>query len=78
MNISVIQPLTADSLHWINELNEIIRLASQAKSLVELSSKLKSKKYWTIEYGFGSSHCWIKQKDINGNLNENNTLLITE
>lgn len=54
-------------------LNDIIKVALKCKSLNDLSNRLKNIDTFGFIYGFGSSHCWVKQ--INNN---NRILLITE
>ena len=54
-------------------LNGIIKTALKSKSLKDLSKDLKLIDTFGFKYGFGASHCWVKQID-----NEKRILLITE
>jgi hypothetical protein len=78
MKVQIENQITAHNLLWVKDLNTIIHYAKDAKDLNDLANKLGSKKYQTLTYGFGTNHCWVKQMDMNCNLNEHRTLFITE
>jgi len=78
MKVQIENQITAHNLLWVKDLNTIIYYAKDAKDLNDLANKLGSKKYQTLTYGFGTNHCWVKQMDMNCNLNEHRTLFITE
>ena len=54
-------------------LNGIIKTVLKSESLKELSKDLRSIDTFGYIWGFGSSHCWVKQNE-----NDNRILLITE
>ena len=76
MRINIENQITAHNMQWVKDLNAIIAHAKDAKDLQDLADKLGSTKYQTLTYGFGTNHCWVKQMDMNCNLNEHRTLFI--
>ena len=44
-------------------LNGIIKTAINCETLKELKEALKTINTFGYKYGFGSSHCWVKQID---------------
>lgn len=54
-------------------LNAIVKMAIKSKSLKDLAKDLKAIDTFGYKYGFGSSHCWVKQID-----NDKRILFITE
>jgi hypothetical protein len=76
MKVTIENQITAHNLQWVKDLNAIIAYAKDAKDLQDLADKLGCKKYQTLTYGFGTNHCWVKQMDMNCNLNEHRTLFI--
>jgi hypothetical protein len=65
-----------DASLYANVFEKFFDDLKDAKDLQDLADKLGSKKYQTLVYGFGSNHCWVKQMDMNCNLNEHRTLFI--
>lgn len=60
-------------------LNGIVRTAIKSKSLKDLQSDLKNIDTYGFKFGFGSSHCWVKQINLTGDKSESDRiLLITE
>lgn len=57
----------------ITVLYDILEGVLKCKSLKELELTFPKIETYGFEYGFGSSHCWVKQKD-----NDNRILFITE
>lgn len=78
MKVQIENQITAHNLQWVKDLNAIIAHAKDVNDLSGLADKLGCKKYQTLTYGFGTNHCWVKQMDMNCNLNEHRTLFITE
>jgi hypothetical protein len=60
------------------EFNSIVRDALNSKSIEDLKSALDYQTFYKFKYGFGSTHCWVKQIDVDGQLLEQRVLLITE
>jgi hypothetical protein len=78
MKVQIENQITAHNMQWVKDLNNLIEVAKKAANLPDLCGRLNGKKYQTLTYGFGSTHCWVKQMDMNCNLNEERTLFITE
>jgi len=78
MKVQIENQITAHNMQWVKDLNTIIAIAKASKTMLDLSNNLRGKKYQTLTYGFAGSHCWVKQMDMNCNLNEDRTLFITE
>lgn len=51
----------------------IVKVANKSKDLKSLKENLKVIDTFGFHFGFGSSHCWVKQKE-----NDNRILLILE
>lgn len=63
--------------------NSILEVSTSSKNLEELKTKIRTDVSYLFityfDYGFGSSHMWVSQKEVLGNdakINENKRLLI--
>ncbi len=75
MRIEIETQIKGGTTHLL-EINRFIERVKMCSDLHELADLLGSKKFDTLSYGFGNAHCWVKQKDINGNLHEERCLYI--
>ena len=62
----------------IRDFNWLLLMCLSAKNLTALKGILGERKCLTIKWGFGSSHFWAKQTDINGNSSDDRILFIEE
>lgn len=49
----------------VSEINYILHLAFEHETLANFKSDLSQTEFFTLEYGFGNSHCWVKQYQFN-------------
>ena len=64
----------------VSELNYIIHLAKSHSNLKDFKADVSQTEFFTLDYGFGSNHCWVKQyaqdADLKYSLGDENILAI--
>ena len=64
----------------ISEVNYIIHLAKSHSNLKDFKADISQTEFFTLDYGFGSNHCWVKQyiqdSDLKYTLRDENILAV--
>ena len=78
MKVQIQDTLISTEPSNVREFNHILKCALRAECFKQLDDSLSTASIKEFRWGFGSSHCWVKEFHSYGTLSENRLLFISK